>query len=146
VRASHILVLVPQGTDAKGKAALRAKAEGLLKRVKGGEDFAAIARASSEDPGSAPQGGELPPFGKGSMVPPFEAAAFALPAGGVSDIVESQFGFHIIKLHEKLPEEKAPFESVKARLGEHLLNLKRDEAVTLFINALRAKAKIETYL
>jgi peptidyl-prolyl cis-trans isomerase C len=146
VRASHVLVLVPQGTDANGKAALRAKAEGLLKRVKGGEDFAALARSSSEDKGSAPQGGELPVFGRGDMVPPFEAAAFALPAGGLSEIVESQFGFHIIKVHEKLPGEKAPFDSVKDRLTEHLLNLKRQEAVTLFINGLRAKAKIEHYL
>jgi peptidyl-prolyl cis-trans isomerase C len=146
VRASHILVLVPQGTDPKGKATLRAKAEGLLKRVKAGEDFAAIARTSSEDRGSAAQGGELPPFGKGAMVPPFEAAAFALPAGGVSDLVESQFGFHIIKVHEKLPEEKASFESVKTRLAEHLLNVKREEAVTLFVQGLRAKAKIEHYL
>jgi peptidyl-prolyl cis-trans isomerase C len=146
VRASHILVLVPQGTDEKGKAALRAKAEGLLKRIKSGEDFAAIARTSSEDKGSAAQGGELPPFGKGAMVPPFEAASFALPAGGLSDLVESQFGFHIIKVHEKLPAEKASFESVKDRLAEHLLNLKREEAVTLYINGLRAKAKIENYL
>jgi peptidyl-prolyl cis-trans isomerase C len=146
VRASHVLVLVPEGTDAKGKAALRAKAEGLLKRIKGGEDFATIARSSSEDQGSAAQGGELPPFGKGAMVPPFEAAAFALPVGGVSEIVESQFGFHIIKLHEKLPGEKASFDSVKDRLSEHLLNLKRQEAVTTFIEGLRAKAKIEHYL
>ena len=146
VRASHILVLVPQGADAKGKAALRAKTEGLLKRIKGGEDFAAIARTSSEDKGSAVQGGELPPFGKGAMVPPFEAAAFALPAGGLSEIVESQFGFHIIKVHEKLPQEKAAFADVKDRLAEHLLNLKRQEAVTQFVNGLRAKAKIEHYL
>lgn len=146
VRASHILILVPADTDAAKKAALRKKAEELLKRAKGGEDFAALARANSEDQGSGARGGELPVFGKGQMVPPFEAAAFALPAGAVSDLVESQFGFHIIKVHEKLPDETASFESTKQRLKEFLLEAKRQEAITTLVNTLRAKAKIETYL
>jgi peptidyl-prolyl cis-trans isomerase C len=146
VRASHILVLVPKGTDEKGKAAFRAKAEAALKRVRDGEDFGAVARAVSQDEGSAVRGGELPVFGKGEMVPPFEAAAFALGAGKVSDLVETQFGFHVIKVHEQLPDGKAPFDSLKESLKKHLLGLKRQEAMTVYVNGLRDKAKIEIFI
>jgi peptidyl-prolyl cis-trans isomerase C len=140
------LVLVPKGTDEKGKAAFRAKAEAALKRVRDGEDFGAVARAVSQDEGSAVRGGELPVFGKGEMVPPFEAAAFALAAGKVSDLVETQFGFHVIKVHEQLPDGKAPFDSLKESLKKHLLGVKRQEAMTVYVKGLRDKAKIEIFI
>lgn len=97
ISASHILIRVPQGADEKTKAAARTRAEGLHKRAAGGEDFAALAKATSEDTGSAPNGGSLGFFTRGQMVPLFEQAAFALKPGEVSAVIETQFGFHIIK-------------------------------------------------
>ena len=146
VRASHILVRVPEGTAAARKEELRKKAEALLGRVRGGEDFAALAKKSSEDPGSAAKAGELPAFGRGQMVPAFEKAAFALKPGEVSGIVESPFGFHIIKVSEKIPARKAAFPEVKEQLKQQMVQQKRQQAQQSFLNSLRAKAKIETFL
>ena len=146
VHASHILLRVPEGAGPDAKKAARAKAEAALARVRKGEDFAAVAREVSEDPGSAPRGGDLGAFAKGQMVPPFEQAAFALPAGQVSGLVESPFGFHIIKVQERLPAGKVPFEPVKGQIKDHLAQTRRDKAVDDLVQGLKAKAKIETYL
>jgi parvulin-like peptidyl-prolyl isomerase len=99
-------------------AKLRAKAEEVLRRARAGEDFAALALQYSEDTGSKIKGGDLGWFGRGMMVKPFEDAAFALQPGQISDVVESQFGYHIIKLEEKRTEPGAdnkPVEQVHAR-------------------------------
>lgn len=146
VRASHILLRVPEGAAPAVKKAQRAKAEAALARVGKGEDFAAVARQVSEDPGSAPRGGDLGAFGKGQMVPAFEQAAFALPAGQVSGLVESPFGFHIIKVQERLPAGKVPFDPVKEQIKGHLAQTRREKAVDDLVRGLKAKAKIETYL
>jgi len=146
VKASHILVRVPEGTAGPRKEELRKKAEGILSRVRAREDFATLAKESSEDPGSAQSGGDLGAFGRGQMVPPFEQAAFALKPGEVSGVVETPFGFHIIKVSERIPARRLAFPEVKERLKMEMAQQKRQQAQQSYLNSLRAKAKIETFL
>lgn len=146
VKASHILVRVPEGASPERKEELRKKADDLLRRARGGEDFAALARRASEDPGSASRGGDLGAFGRGQMVPAFEQAAFALKPGELSGVVETPFGFHLIKVSEKVAARKLAFAEVKERLKQEMAQQKRQRAQQSFLNSLRAKAKIETFL
>ena len=98
-RASHILIAAGKDAAAADKAAAKAKAEKLLAQLrKSPNDFAKLAKENSQDPGSAERGGDLDFFGKGMMVKPFEDAAYALKEGEISDVVQSDFGFHIIRL------------------------------------------------
>lgn len=96
--AAHILVRVPEGADEAARKQKRAQAEKLLAEAKGGKDFAALARDFSDDKASAVNGGDLGNFGRGMMVPTFEQAVFGLKPGEISGLVETQFGYHIIKL------------------------------------------------
>lgn len=120
VRARHILVKVEPGASDDAKAAARKKAEDLLKRVHAGEDFAALARKHSQDPGSAEKGGDLGSFPRGRMVPAFDAAAFALEPGATSDIVETTFGFHIIRVEEHQAGGARPLEAVRDEIVQKL--------------------------
>lgn len=145
IRASHILFkLDPGATDVQKKES-RQKAEDVLKQVKNGGDFAALAKEHSDD-GSAAQGGDLNFFGRGQMVPPFETAAFALKSGETSEIVESQFGYHIIKLTDRRPSRTVPLADVAARIGQFLTSQQQQEKTNAFINALRARGKVEILL
>ena len=143
VHASHILIGIPQNADAAAKQQAKAKADALLKDLKSGKDFAATAKANSQDPGSAPNGGDLGFFEQGQMVPPFEQAAFALKPGEMSEVVESQFGYHIIKVAERQDSRVVPLEEAKGQIEEFLTQQNRHAETELFVNALRAKAKIE---
>ena len=143
VHASHILIGVPRGADAAAKAQARAKAEQVLTDVKAGKDFAALAKEHSQDPGSAPNGGDLGFFQQGQMVGPFNDAAFSLAPGTVSDLVETEFGFHIIKVAEKQPPRTIALEDVKPRLEEFLLQRNRQEQTDAFVKGLKSKGKIE---
>ena len=107
VHASHVLITVPEGAAPAARAAARAKAENVLKQARAGVDFAKLARTYSDD-ASKGRGGDLGFFPKGQMVPAFEAAAFALAPNQVSDLVESPFGFHVIKVIEKRPGPERP--------------------------------------
>ena len=143
VRASHILVAVPQGADAVTKTQARTKAEGLLKQVKAGGDFAKLAKENSQDPGSAIQGGDLGYFQPGQMVPEFNEVAFKLAPGKVSDLVETQFGFHIIKVVEKQTARTVPLDEVRPQLTQFLENQNRQRETQAFVAGLRAKGKVE---
>lgn len=116
VQARHILFKLPPGADEKARAEARKKAEDALARIKRGEAFAKLAEKLSDDPGSAKAGGDLGRFSRGKMVPEFEAAAFALAPGQVSEIVESPFGFHIIKVEDKQPGGPKPLDAVRAEI------------------------------
>ena len=143
VRASHILISVPQDGDAAAKTAAKKKAEQILKDVKAGKDFAALAREHSQDPGSAANGGDLGLFAQGQMVGPFNDAAFSLKPGATSDLVETQFGFHIIRVAEKQPARTVPLEEVRPQLEQFLKNQNREKETESVVKALRAKGKIE---
>ena len=97
VKVRHILIKVDPKADAKTDAAAKQKAEDLLKQIKGGADFAALAKANSDDPGSKDAGGELGMIQRGVTVPAFESAAFSLQPGQISDVIKTQFGYHILQ-------------------------------------------------
>jgi len=145
VKASHILLGVDQKATAEEKKAAREKAEKLRKELAGGADFAALAKGNSTCP-SSQQGGDLGYFGKGQMVPAFEQAAFALKPGEISDVVETQFGYHIIKLTEKKAAEKVEFKEARPRIEEFLKNQKVGAAVNDYLTEARKTAKIEMLL
>src|SRR3989442_7939338 len=128
VRARHILIKVAADAGADAKAAARKKAEELLAKVKAGADFAALAKESSEDAGSAADGGDLGLFPRGRMTPAFEEAAFALQGGGLSDVVETPFGFHVIKVEEHRPGGAKPLETVHDEIAD---TLKRERSLAL---------------
>jgi peptidyl-prolyl cis-trans isomerase C len=143
VRASHILISVPKGADDAAKAQARAKADDVLKEVKAGKDFAALAKQHSADPGSAANGGDLGFFQQGQMVGPFNDAAFTLAPGATSDLVETEFGFHIIRVIEKKAGRTIPLEEVKPQVEQYLERLNRQQQTEAFVNGLKAKGKIE---
>jgi peptidyl-prolyl cis-trans isomerase C len=145
VKASHILLSVDQKATAEEKKKARENAEKLRKELAAGADFAALAKANSSDP-SSQQGGDLGYFGKGQMVPAFETAAFALKPGEISEVVETQFGYHIIKLTEKKAAEKVEFKEARPRIEEYLKNQKVGAAVNDYLVETRKNAKIEILL
>jgi len=125
VKASHILIRVPEDASDEVRKQKREHAETLLKQVKNGKDFAELARSMSDDPGSAAKGGDLGYFERGMMVPPFEAAAFSMQPGEISGLVETDFGFHIIKVEEYI----APgFKSLADAIDEVKAGLKVEMA------------------
>jgi peptidyl-prolyl cis-trans isomerase D len=116
-RASHILLTVGEGGSAKDKEGARKLAQELLARVRARPDeFAALAKEYSKDPGSAGSGGDLGLFGRNMMVKPFEDAAFRMKAGEISDVIETEFGFHLIRVTEVRGGDVQPFEKVRDQI------------------------------
>ncbi len=121
-RASHILITAPKNASAAERGAAKAKAESLLAEVKAKPDsFADVAKKNSQDPGSAANGGDLDFFARGAMVKPFEEAAFALKKGDISAVVESDFGYHIIRLTDIKAAKQKTFEEMKPEIEADLL-------------------------
>lgn len=145
VQASHILVKVDASATQAQKDEARIKIESVQKKAQKGEDFATLAKTYSEGP-SGPQGGDLGYFRRGQMVKPFEEAAFNMKPNETSDIVETQFGYHLIKVVDKKPAQKIAYADVKERLSEHLKKQKMDSEAKTYIQSLRGGAKIEKFL
>ena len=145
VRASHILIKVDPGADEAKKAEARTKIESLQTKLKKGEDFGALAKEYSEGP-SGPKGGDLGFFGRGQMVKPFEETAFAMKPGQVSNMVETQFGYHLIMVTDRTPEGTFSYEEVKDRLEQYLKQQKVQAAIAEYVETLKANAKIERFL
>lgn len=126
--ASHILVKVDANADAAAQKAAQARAAELAAQARSGKDFAALAKASSDDQGSKAQGGDLGAIERGTMQPAFEDALFAMKEpGGISDPVRSDEGYHVIQLREIRPEQVRPFEEVRAELENELLESEREQ-------------------
>jgi peptidyl-prolyl cis-trans isomerase C len=145
VRARHILIKVDPGADESQKAEARKKIKEIQEKVQKGEDFAALAKESSEGPSSA-KGGDLGYFRRGQMVKSFEEAAFRLQPGEVSEIVETGYGYHLIMVIDKKPETTIAYKDVKDRLEQHLKREKVRKEVSLYVEKLEEKAKVERFL
>lgn len=145
VRASHILIKVDPQADESQRAEARKKIEEIQQKLQKGGDFATLAKESSQGPSSA-KGGDLNYFRRGQMVKPFEAAAFALKPGEVSDLVETKFGYHLIKVIDKKPETTIPYEDIKEKVGQYLKDKKVHEEVGLYVKKLKEDAKVERFL
>lgn len=146
VRASHILIRLKENADAAARELARARAADVLKEVKAGKDFAALAKQHSEDPGSAPKGGDLGYFGRGQMVGPFEQAAFSLAPAQTSDLVESPFGYHIIRVAEKQASRTIPLAEARAEIQRFLEGRSREQQTQAFVDSLKAKGKVDIYM
>jgi peptidyl-prolyl cis-trans isomerase D len=120
VRARHILVALAPRADAAARSAARAKIDAAKKRLEAGEDFAAVAKDVSDDPGTKQNGGDLGFFKRGAMVAPFEDAAFKLEPGKLSDVVETPFGFHLIRVEETKAASQLPYSEASARVAQEL--------------------------
>lgn len=145
VQAQHILIKLAPGADDQKKAEARKKLEGIKKRILAGEDFGKLAKESSQCPSSA-QEGNLGYFTRGRMAKPFEDAAFKLTPNEISDIVETQFGYHLIKVLEHQTAKDPSFEEIETRVMAILRNKKIHEEYDAYIYKLQQEAKIETFL
>ncbi len=141
VSARHILFKLEDGADDETKAAAKAKAEAALKRVRAGEDFATLATELSEGP-SGPKGGDLGFFPKERMVAPFADAAFALKPGETSGVVETRFGYHIIRVEERNDARTVPLDEVRDRIRQGLVQEGQQGRIEALLTSLRDTAEI----
>ena len=140
-RASHILINAPKSMPPAEREQARAKAQALLEQVRKAPDtFADVAKKNSQDPGSAARGGDLDFFSRGAMVKPFEDAAFSMQKGAISDLVESDFGFHIIRLTDIRKPKQKTFEELRPTIDATLRNQQAQgkfaEVAELFTNTV----------
>jgi len=146
VKVSHILIKTPAPgpdgkVDEKVVAAAQSKAADLLKQVKSGGNFEDLAKKNSEDPGSAAVGGSLGWFGRGKMVPEFEKAAFSLPKGQISDLVRTNFGFHILRIDDKQDAHLKSIDEVRSQIEPVLKQQKAQQAGQTLATQVRDEAK-----
>lgn len=144
IRASHILIRVPPGASAEVKAEKKKKAEEAAKKAKKA-DFATLAKELGEDP-TKDRGGDLGFFSRGKMVKAFEEAAWGLKVGQVSGVVETQFGFHVIKKTDHKKARRKPFSEVKEQIERSLRARKRNTAIREALNDWKNASKIEVFV
>ena len=144
VKASHILIKVAPDVDDDEKTEKRREINKIRQKLDDGADFAETAKKFSEGP-SGPNGGDLGFFTRDRMVPPFADAAFALEVGQVSDIVITQFGYHLIKVFEKKEGSTIPYETIKAQIDQMLQGQILGEAVNAYAKKLEEKATVERF-
>ncbi|MBW2545242.1 MAG: peptidylprolyl isomerase [Deltaproteobacteria bacterium] len=145
IRASHILIKADPGAGESVKADALKEIKKIQKELKEGGDFAALAKEHSQCP-SAARGGDLGDFGRGQMVKPFEDAVFSMKSGEISDIVETDFGYHLIKAGERKPEMITDYKDIKDKLTQYLKQMKTGEEVKKYIEKLEEQAKIERFV
>lgn len=148
VHVRHILLMTmdPQTRTSLSSNTIafkRKQIDDLLKRAKAGEDFAKLATQYSEDPGSKESGGELPEFPRGQTMPEFEAAAFSLSKGQVSDVVTTVFGYHIIKVLDKTPSKKIDYATAAADIKEGLARMQMAKLAPDYVKKLHTELKVE---
>ena len=145
VRASHILIKVEPQADKTQKARARKTLNTVQQKLQTGEDFGALAKEFSQGPSSSKEG-DLGFFSRGQMVKPFEDVAFAMKVGAVSNIVETRFGYHLIKVTDKQPETKLAYVDVKERLEQHLKQQKVQQEISAYVDKLKVDAKVVKYM
>jgi peptidyl-prolyl cis-trans isomerase C len=145
LRVRHILKRVAPDATPEAREAARAAIEKIRQQAKGGSDFGALAREHSEDPGSAGNGGELT-IAAGETVPAFEEAAFALQPGGLSPVVETEYGFHVIELKEKIAGQMVPFEQVQPRIQQFLEQQGVQEQIESTVESLKKNGAVEVLI
>lgn len=148
VHARHILLMTIDPTTrtsltSNSIAAKRKQIDDIHKRILAGEDFATLAKEYSEDPGSKENGGELPDFSRGQMVPEFESAAFALGTNQVSEVVTTQFGYHLIKVLDKTAAKKMDFTTANPEIKDFLARQKIAKLAPDYVKKLRADQQVE---
>ena len=145
IRASHILIKVEKDADDKKRSEARKTLTDVKKKILAGEDFAELAKKYSQGPSGA-KGGDLGYFAKGQMVKPFEDATFKLAKNEVSEIVETQFGYHLIKVVDHKAQKKGVYAESKNRIMSKLKTQRIQKQVGDYINKLRSGAKIENLI
>jgi peptidyl-prolyl cis-trans isomerase SurA len=142
IRASHILFLAPVNATPEVERAKRAAADNVRRKIRGGADFAEMAKGHSQDP-SAAKGGDLGVIRRGEVLPNFERVLFAMKDGEVSDVVRTRAGFHIIKLIRRLPRKAKPFQKVESEIRNQIFQEKANGRFTRWMEDLKKKAYIE---
>jgi len=145
VKASHILIKVETTADDATKAAARKKIEDIRKKLTDGGDFAELAKEYSEGP-SAPKGGDLGYFRRGQMVKAFDDTVFSMKINEVSGLVETRFGYHLIKVYDKKPEQTLAYADVKDKIAQRLKQEKIEKGAIAYVENLKKDAKIEKFL
>ncbi|WP_372677151.1 peptidylprolyl isomerase [Desulfosarcina sp.] len=144
VKASHILIQVPADADEAKQAEAQAAIQALKLRLDNGENFAALAQENSDCP-SKTKGGDLGFFSREQMVPPFSEAAFALQPGQTSDVVQTQFGYHLIRVTERQGEQTMAFNEVKDAISARLRQEQEGKKIDTYLEKMKEHADIKRF-
>lgn len=143
IRAAHILVKAPANASKEEALAAKARIEGLLKKIREGADFAEIASTENDDKAAAANGGEIGLVSRNELAPEFADEAFKLNPGEISGVVESRFGYHIVKVFEKVPPRVVPYEEAGEKVKEKLMRKRTQANVMEYINNLRKEMDVK---